>query len=66
MVNESDQERKRFSILKSRKTHSQSIAPLNVNKCLSALKKAEVKSLMVKKFGDDWEKDRLFLGTKNY
>ncbi|XP_050359878.1 uncharacterized protein LOC126779785 [Nymphalis io] len=33
---------------------------LNENKCPSALKKANVKSLMVKQYGDEWEKDRTF------
>lgn len=36
------------------------MVPLNINKCLVALKKADVKSLMVKQFDDDWEKDETF------
>lgn len=64
LVNESDQERKRFSILKARKAHPQSMAPLNVTKNLSAQKKADVKCLMAKQFGDDWEKDETFAWYK--
>ncbi|CAH2088851.1 unnamed protein product [Euphydryas editha] len=37
--------------------HPRSMAPLTVNKSLSAQKKADVKSLMVKQFGDNWEED---------
>lgn len=59
-INESDQERKRFSILKARKTHPQSLPLLTINKSLSVQKKADVKSLLAKQFGADWEDDETF------
>lgn len=64
-INESEQERKRFSILKSKKTHPRSMRSLNEKRSISTQKKADVKFLMVKQFGDDWEKDEGLSWYKN-